>query len=193
LTGGARRVRRRSRWRRGLRTLERAQLGPRQSRRFSVQARRLRSCRKGPSRCGLRGECSARHCLERLEDLSPLSGMRRFPRRWPLAREAGASRPVARLRVGADQADASAIFEQAIEHVKRGAPQWRRTRKGVLFLGLHCKVLGTVKAAEKIFSWVTQIKPECMEARRELRLINLRRKKHRFAWQTVAPVAAPIC
>jgi hypothetical protein len=38
-----------------------------------------------------------------------------------------------------------------------------------------------------------QIQPERLEARRELRLINLRRKKHRFAWQTVAPAAAPIC
>ena len=85
------------------------------------------------------------------------------------------------------------MVEEAIGHVKRGAAIAPAQEKLFLFLGRLYKVLDNVKAAERMFTRAVQVQPECMEALRELRLINLRRKNHRFAWQTVAPVAAPIC
>lgn len=73
--------------------------------------------------------------------------------------------------------DASTIVEEAIEHVKRGAGLAPTQEKPFLFLGRLYKVLGKVKGAEKMFTRAVQIQPECVEALRELRLINLRREK----------------
>ena len=89
--------------------------------------------------------------------------------------------------------DASPRVEEAIEYVKRGAAIAPAQEKPFLFLGRLYKVLGNVKAADRMFTRAVQIQPECMEALRELRLINLRRGKQRFAGPTAAPVAAPIC
>ena len=41
------------------------------------------------------------------------------------------------------------------------------------------KVIGKIGHAEKMFTRAVQIRPECVEAMRELRLINLRREKGR--------------
>jgi cytochrome c-type biogenesis protein CcmH/NrfG len=48
-----------------------------------------------------------------------------------------------------------------------------------LFLGRLYKVMGKVDLAERMFTRAVQIQPECVEAMRELRLINLRREKSR--------------
>ena len=71
------------------------------------------------------------------------------------------------------------MVEEAIEHVKRGAELSRDNETTFLFLGRLFKVMGKVKVAEKMFTRAVQIQPECVEAMRELRLINLRREKSR--------------
>ena len=74
------------------------------------------------------------------------------------------------------------MVEEAIGHVKRGAAIAPAQEKLFLFLGRLYKVLGNVKAAERMFTRAVQIQPECMEALRELRLINLRRGKIEVCW-----------
>jgi len=75
--------------------------------------------------------------------------------------------------------DSTPMVEEAIEHVKRGASMATDREQPFLFLGRLYKVVGRVVAAEKMFTRAVQIQPECVEALRELRLINLRREKSR--------------
>lgn len=75
--------------------------------------------------------------------------------------------------------DSSTMVEEAIEHVKRGAGIAPNQEKPFLFLGRLYKVMGKVQSAERMFTRAIQIQPECVEALRELRLINLRREKSR--------------
>jgi tetratricopeptide (TPR) repeat protein len=73
--------------------------------------------------------------------------------------------------------DSSAMVEEAIEHVNRGARLARDREKPFLFLGRLYKVIGKVTRAERMFTRAVQIQPGCVEALRELRLINLRKEK----------------
>lgn len=73
--------------------------------------------------------------------------------------------------------DNAVIVEEAIEHVQRGTKLARDREKPYLFLGRLYKVVGRGAAAEKMFTRAVQIRPDCVEAMRELRLINLRRQK----------------
>ncbi len=75
--------------------------------------------------------------------------------------------------------DDAAMVGEAIEHVRRGAKLAREREKPYLFLGRLYKVAGQVEAAEKMFARAVQIKPECVEALRELRLISMRREKQK--------------
>jgi CheY-like chemotaxis protein len=75
--------------------------------------------------------------------------------------------------------DSPAMVEEAIEHVKRGVKLASDREKPFLFLGRLYKVVGKIAAAERMFTRAVQIQPECVEAMRELRLINLRRDKGR--------------
>jgi tetratricopeptide (TPR) repeat protein len=75
--------------------------------------------------------------------------------------------------------DSSTMVEEAIEHVKRGVKLTGDREKPILFLGRLYKVMGKISAAERMFTRAAQIQPECVEALRELRLINLRREKSR--------------
>ena len=70
-----------------------------------------------------------------------------------------------------------AIAGEAIEHVHRGIKLARHREKPYLFLGNLYKSIGRVGAAEKLFIRAAQIKPDCVEALRELRLINMRRDR----------------
>ena len=72
--------------------------------------------------------------------------------------------------------DASMVGE-ALEHVKRGVKLAGHREKPYLFMGRLYKVVGRIDAAEKMFTRAVQIQPECVEALRELRLINLRRER----------------
>jgi CheY-like chemotaxis protein/tetratricopeptide (TPR) repeat protein len=73
--------------------------------------------------------------------------------------------------------DNSVMVEEAIEHVTRGVKLARDREKPYLFLGRLYKVVGKVAAAEQMFTRAVQIRPDCVEAMRELRLINMRRDK----------------
>jgi tetratricopeptide (TPR) repeat protein len=67
------------------------------------------------------------------------------------------------------------MVEEAIEHVKRGLKLARDNEKTYLFLGRLYKAIGKSDTAEKMFTRAVQIRPDSVEALRELRLINLRR------------------
>ncbi len=71
----------------------------------------------------------------------------------------------------------SAMVEEAIEHVRRGLKLARDHDKPYLFLGRLYKATGNISAAEKMFMRAVEIRPESVEAVRELRLINMRRGK----------------
>jgi tetratricopeptide (TPR) repeat protein len=66
---------------------------------------------------------------------------------------------------------------EALEHVKRGLKLASHREKPYLFLGRLYKAIGRVEMAERMFTRAVQIQPECLEGLRELRLINMRRKK----------------
>jgi CheY-like chemotaxis protein len=73
--------------------------------------------------------------------------------------------------------DETAMVEEAIEHVKRGLKLARDHDKPYLFLGRLYKATGKVEAAERMFARAVELRPESVEALRELRLINMRRSK----------------
>lgn len=73
--------------------------------------------------------------------------------------------------------DNAAIAHEAMEHVQRGIKLARDREKPYLFLGRLCKAVGRLDAAERMFTRAVQVRPECVEALRELRLINMRRDK----------------
>ena len=72
--------------------------------------------------------------------------------------------------------DAGMVAE-AMEHVKRGVKLASHREKPYLFLGRLHKAVGRADDAEKMFVRAVQIEPECLEALRELRLIQMRREK----------------
>jgi len=75
--------------------------------------------------------------------------------------------------------DNAAMAEEAIEHLKRGIKLASDREKPYLLMGRLCKAIGRPGAAEKMFTRSVQIQPDCVEALRELRLINMRRQKER--------------
>lgn len=72
--------------------------------------------------------------------------------------------------------DASIVGE-ALEHVRRGLKLASHREKPYLFMGRLYKTIGRADVAEKMFTRAVHIQPECVEALRELRLINMRREK----------------
>jgi lipopolysaccharide biosynthesis regulator YciM len=66
---------------------------------------------------------------------------------------------------------------EAIEHIKRGIKLASHREKPYLFLGRLHKAVGLADQAEKMFLRAVQIEPQCVEAIRELRLIQMRREK----------------
>ncbi|MBW2422410.1 MAG: DUF4388 domain-containing protein, partial [Deltaproteobacteria bacterium] len=70
-----------------------------------------------------------------------------------------------------------AMAGEAMEHIKRGLKLASHRDKPYLFLGRLFKAVGRVDQAERMFSRAVRIQPECVEALRELRLINMRRQK----------------
>ncbi len=70
-----------------------------------------------------------------------------------------------------------AMASEAIEHVQRAIKLAPDQEKPYLFMGRLCKAIGRPGAAEKMFARALKIQPECLDALRELRLINMRREK----------------
>jgi CheY-like chemotaxis protein len=75
--------------------------------------------------------------------------------------------------------DNEVMLHEAIEHVQNGMKLSRDHEIPYLFLGRLYKVVGKPAAAEKMFTRAVQIKSDCVEALRELRLLNMRRDKQR--------------
>lgn len=75
--------------------------------------------------------------------------------------------------------DDATMVEEAIEHVRRGIKLASDREKPYLLMGRLCKAIGRVGAAERMFTRAVQIQPDCVEALRELRLINMRRQKQK--------------
>lgn len=73
--------------------------------------------------------------------------------------------------------DDATMAEEALEHLKRGLKLASDREKPYLLMGRLCKAMGRAAAAEKMFTRAAQIQPGCVEALRELRLINMRREK----------------
>jgi tetratricopeptide (TPR) repeat protein len=66
---------------------------------------------------------------------------------------------------------------EAMEHVRRGLKTASHRELSFLFMGRLHKALGQNEVAEKMFMRAVQLQPDCVEAMRELRLINMRREK----------------
>jgi len=75
--------------------------------------------------------------------------------------------------------DNDVMIQEAIEHVREGMRLARDHELPYLFLGRLYKVLGKTEPAEKAFTRAVQLRPDCVEALRELRLLNMRRDKGR--------------
>ncbi len=69
------------------------------------------------------------------------------------------------------------IAAEAMEHVQRALKLAPDREKPYLFMGRLCKAIGRLDAAEKMFVRALKIQPDCLDALRELRLINMRREK----------------
>jgi tetratricopeptide (TPR) repeat protein len=75
--------------------------------------------------------------------------------------------------------DNATVVQEAIAHMRRAVKLARDQEKPYLFLGRLCKVVGNGAAAERMFTRAVQLKPDCVEAMRELRLINMRKDRGR--------------
>jgi CheY-like chemotaxis protein len=75
--------------------------------------------------------------------------------------------------------DNEVILQEAAEHVQSGIKLARDHEMPYLFLGRIYKVLGRTAAAERMFTRAVQLRSDCVEALRELRLLNMRREKRR--------------
>ena len=71
----------------------------------------------------------------------------------------------------------TAMAAEAMEHVQRALKLAPDREKPYLFMGRLCKAIGRADAAEKMFARALKIQPDCLDALRELRLINMRREK----------------
>jgi DnaJ-domain-containing protein 1 len=71
----------------------------------------------------------------------------------------------------------TAMVGEALEHVQRALKLAPDREKPYLFMGRLCKAIGRADAAEKMFARALKIQPDCLDALRELRLINMRREK----------------
>jgi CheY-like chemotaxis protein/DnaJ-domain-containing protein 1 len=71
----------------------------------------------------------------------------------------------------------TAMAAEAMEHVQRAIKLAPDREKPYLFMGRLCKAIGRADAAEKMFARALKIQPDCLDALRELRLINMRREK----------------
>jgi CheY-like chemotaxis protein/tetratricopeptide (TPR) repeat protein len=75
--------------------------------------------------------------------------------------------------------DDEAAAQEALLHVRRGRKLAPTREKPYLFLGRLHHAAGRIDAAEKCLTRALQLAPGCVEAMRELRLIQMRRQKAR--------------
>jgi tetratricopeptide (TPR) repeat protein len=119
---------------------------------------------KGQAALRQRANDEALHCFQQAVELHPDEGEYHAHLGWALH----VSRPNDRKRA-----------EEALVHLKRGIKLARDREKPYLFMGRVCNAIGRSDVAVKMFTRAVQIQPECVEALRELRLINMRREKEK--------------
>lgn len=73
--------------------------------------------------------------------------------------------------------DNEVMLGEALEHCREGLKLAKDREKPYLLLGRLYKAMGKPGAAKKMFSRAVEIKPQCVEAMRELRIMNMRREK----------------
>jgi CheY-like chemotaxis protein len=73
--------------------------------------------------------------------------------------------------------DNDVMLAEAVEHCRAGVKLAKDREKPYLLLGRLYKAMGKTVAAKKMFTRAVQIKPRCVEAMRELRIMNMRRDK----------------
>ncbi len=73
--------------------------------------------------------------------------------------------------------DDAAARDVAVQELRRAAKAAPNSVKPIVFLGRLCKAVGKDGAAEKLFTKAIGIRSDCVEALRELRLMNMRREK----------------
>jgi len=78
------------------------------------------------------------------------------------------------------------MLGEALEHCREGVKLAKDREKPYLLLGRLYKAMGKAVAAKKMFSRAVQIKPQCVEAMRELRIMNMRRDKDKSIATTLA-------
>ena len=69
------------------------------------------------------------------------------------------------------------MLVEALEHCREGVALAKDREKPYLLLGRLYRAMGKTGAARKMFSRALQIRPQCVEAMRELRVMNMRRDK----------------
>jgi len=74
---------------------------------------------------------------------------------------------------------------EARRALKRAAALAPDSEKPYLFLGLLCKGIGRIEQAERMFLRAVDRRSDCLQALRELRLINLRREKQKGLLQKI--------
>ena len=77
------------------------------------------------------------------------------------------------------------MLGEALEHCREGVKLAKDREKPYLLLGRLYKNMGKPVTATKMFARAVQIKPQCVEAMRELRIMNMRRDKSRGIGKTV--------
>ncbi len=78
------------------------------------------------------------------------------------------------------------MLGEALEHCREGLKLAKDREKPYLLLGRLYKAMGKTGAAKKMFSRAVEIKPQCVEAMRELRIMNMRRDKAQGLAQGIA-------
>jgi CheY-like chemotaxis protein len=73
--------------------------------------------------------------------------------------------------------DNEVMLGEALEHCREGLKLAKDREKPYLLLGRLYKAMGKTVAAKRMFARAVQIRPQCVEAMRELRIMNMRREK----------------
>ena len=73
--------------------------------------------------------------------------------------------------------DNEVMLGEALEHCRDGVKLAKDREKPYLLLGRLYKAMGRAVAAKKMFTRAVEIKPQCVDAMRELRIMNMRRDK----------------
>jgi tetratricopeptide (TPR) repeat protein len=71
------------------------------------------------------------------------------------------------------------VRREALEHIATGIKLSPDREKPLLFLGLVFKAAGEIENARKVFRRALKVRPDCHEAQRELRLLELRVPKRK--------------